>query len=50
MRHVERQGFRGVGSGPRLPRLLHAGVVALLAVAALAAPLALAARLALPGG
>jgi hypothetical protein len=39
MRHIERQGFR---RAVPVPRLLHAGVVALLAIAALAAPLALA--------
>ena len=39
MRHIVRRGFRRTGS---VPRVFHAGVVALLAIAALAAPLALA--------
>ena len=42
MRPTVRQGFRRTVS---VPRVVHAGVVALLAIAALAAPLALAARL-----
>jgi hypothetical protein len=39
MRHIVHRGFRWTAS---VPRVLHAGVVALLAIAALAAPLALA--------
>jgi hypothetical protein len=39
MRHAVRRDFRWT---PSVPRVIHAGVVALLAIAALAAPLALA--------
>jgi hypothetical protein len=42
MQSIMRRGFRRTLS---VPRVVHAGVVALLAIAALAAPLALAARL-----
>ena len=39
MRHVVRRYFHWTAS---VPRMVHAGLVALLAIAALAAPLALA--------
>ena len=39
MRHLVLRGFHFTAS---IPRLLHAGLVALLAIAALAVPLALA--------
>ena len=39
MRTIERRGFRSTAS---LPRVVHAALVALLAIAALAAPLAVA--------